>query len=115
MAYQPNINTQQEQKKKYMETVAELRGIKLGIRVYPVHNNSATLAMVNLNIGNMFVIDTIRIVQGKQGQWFISFPQVKKTDGTYKDIAFPVMMEARTLVEDTACELLAKHYNGEQQ
>ena len=71
---------------------------KLEVRAYPISEpkgnilGSATLAM-DTPIGVLAVRD-IRIMNGQNGP-FISMPQTKDRDGSYKDLVFPTTKEGR--------------------
>lgn len=67
-------------------------------------------ATASITIDKMIVIKGIRVIEGANGL-FISMPNKKMKDGTYKDIAFPITKEARQKIVDA----IMKEYNAYEQ
>lgn len=75
------------------------------------------LGMASINYGDMFQINSIRIMQSKQGNVFVSMPQRKinridseKNLPTYEDICCPITKEFR---EELYNKILEAFDNGE--
>ena len=55
-------------------------------------------AYASICFDDCFLVHDIRIIKGPAGL-FISFPNVTQSDGTQRDIAFPVNAETRRMIE----------------
>jgi len=68
---------------------------KLDVRAYPIKEpKGKTVAFASVTINDMIGINGIQVVDGKNGL-FAQMPQTKDTNGSYRDIAFPVTRELR--------------------
>lgn len=56
-------------------------------------------AMASITIDDMIVIRDIKVIEGKNGLFF-AMPSKKMSDGTYKDIAFPITKETRQQISE---------------
>ena len=73
----------------------DISGTKLDVRAYPIKEpKGKTVAFASVTINDMIGINGIQIVDGKNGL-FAQMPQTKDTNGSYRDIAFPVTRELR--------------------
>jgi stage V sporulation protein G len=69
--------------------------IKLDVRVYPIAEpKSKVLSFASANIADVFAVNNIRVVDSDKGL-FVAMPQVKDSNGKYRDICFPVTAEFR--------------------
>lgn len=73
------------------------------VKIFKGGKNSKTLAYANITILDIFVVKNLRIVKGNKGV-FIGMPSLKRNDGQYRDIFFPIRQEARDLVTDLLIE-----------
>ncbi|MFO7810553.1 MAG: SpoVG family protein [Candidatus Delongbacteria bacterium] len=62
-------------------------------------------AFVHVTFDNAFIVRGLKIIQGKEGL-FVCMPSRKLPDGTYKDIAHPIVDEFRMKLEK---EILDKY------
>ena len=62
-------------------------------------------AFVHVTFDNAFIIRGLKIINGKEGL-FVCMPSRKLPDGTYKDIAHPIVDEFRMKLEK---EILDKY------
>ena len=75
-----------------------------------VTKNESILKNTNLKgfaaitIDGEFVVNGIRIVEGKKGM-FLDFPSRKNKVGKYINVAFPINNEARRKIEDAVLEV----------
>jgi stage V sporulation protein G len=53
-----------------------------------------TKAMVSVEFDKCFVVGGLKIIEGSSG-YFVSMPNRKLADGTYKDTCFPITKEFR--------------------
>ena len=67
------------------------------VKVFPV-NEDKLKAFVSIVFDHCFMVNDIKIIQGRQGL-FISMPSRKKKSGEFKDVAHPLNNETRTMIE----------------
>jgi stage V sporulation protein G len=70
-------------------------------------NEEFVKAYVSICLDDYFLVHDIRIMKGPAGL-FISFPNVTQSDGTQQDIAFPVNVETRNMIEQAVLAEYAK-------
>ncbi len=64
-----------------------------------LRNEEKLKGFANITIDNQIVIRGLKIIAGPTG-YFVSMPSRKRPDGSHQDIAHPVTMEARKMLED---------------
>ena len=80
------------------------------VGIYPVKSKESKVkAMCQVTIDEEFVIKGIKLIKGEKGL-FVAFPNVKKADGEYDDICFPITAETREYFQDCIIQE-AKKYN----
>jgi stage V sporulation protein G len=67
------------------------------VRILPANENFIA-AYASICLDDCFLVHDIRIIVGAAGL-FISFTNVTLSDGTQRDIAFPVNAETRRMIE----------------
>lgn len=78
------------------------------IKIRKVEGQNRLRAVASITIDNAFVIHELRVIEGQNGL-FIAMPNKKTPQGEYKDVAHPINVETRQMIEDC---VLAK-YNEE--
>lgn len=73
------------------------------IRIRQMTHDEKMKAVVSVTFDNCFVVHDIKIIDG-QDRLFIAMPSRKTPDDEYKDIAHPINMEMRTLLQDRILE-----------
>ena len=76
------------------------------VRISPVEEEKLK-AYVSITFDNCFVIRDIKVINGNNGL-FVSMPNKKRKDGTFKDIAHPLNNETRKMIEES----VLKEYNN---
>lgn len=66
------------------------------VRLSVINSDNAVRAIGSFTLDEAFVIKGIRVMEGKDGKNFVSFPSRAKADGTYEDVAFPLSKELYT-------------------
>jgi stage V sporulation protein G len=61
-------------------------------------NEDVVKAYASICLDDYFLVHDISIIKGPAGL-FISFPNVTQSDGTQREIAFPVNAETRNMIE----------------
>jgi stage V sporulation protein G len=67
------------------------------VKVFPIHEEKLK-AFVSIVFDHCFMVNDIKIIQGKDGL-FISMPSRKKKNGEFKDVAHPLNNETRRMIE----------------
>ncbi len=64
-----------------------------------LRNEERLKGFVNVTFDNVFVVRGMKIIDGNDG-YFVAMPSRKRPDGTHQDIAHPVTIEMRRLIEE---------------
>lgn len=67
------------------------------VKVFPV-NEEKLKAFVSVVFDHCFMVNDIKVIQGKDG-FFISMPSRRKKNGEFKDVAHPLNNETRRSIE----------------
>ena len=67
------------------------------VKVFPV-NEEKLKAFVSIVFDRCFMVNDIKVIQGKDGL-FISMPSRRKKNGEFKDVAHPLNNETRRTIE----------------
>lgn len=67
------------------------------VKVFPIQEEKLK-AFVSIVFDHCFMVNDIKIIQGKDGL-FISMPSRKKKNGEFKDVAHPLNNETRRTIE----------------
>ncbi len=67
------------------------------VRVFPV-NEAKLKAYVTITLDHCFVVRDLKVIDGNTGL-FIAMPSKRRKDGTFKDVAHPLNMETREMME----------------
>ena len=67
------------------------------VKVFPVSDEKLK-AYATITFDASFVVRDLKIIQGKTG-YFVAMPSKKRKDGTYRDMAHPLNMEMRSMIE----------------
>lgn len=79
--------------------------VKINVRVN--QKNSRIKAYVGVAFDECFAINGIKVVEGKNGL-FVAYPSYQTTDGTYKDIAYPLNKGYREKLNNAIIEKYKK-------
>lgn len=69
------------------------------VRVRKVAKEGKMKAVVSITIDEEFVVHDIKVIEGEKGL-FIAMPSRKATDGEYRDIAHPINVGTRAMLQD---------------
>jgi stage V sporulation protein G len=69
------------------------------VRIRQVTSESRLRAVASITIDECFAVHELRIIEGKEGL-FVAMPSRQVGDGTFKDIAHPINVETRKMIED---------------
>lgn len=73
------------------------------IRIRQMSSDEKMKAVVSVTFDNCFVVHDIKIIDG-QSKLFIAMPSRKTPDNEYKDIAHPINIEMRELLQERILE-----------
>ena len=74
------------------------------IKVRIVQKEESKLrAVASITIDEAFAVHELRIIEGNEGL-FVAMPSRKAADGTFRDIAHPINVETRKMVEEVVLE-----------
>jgi stage V sporulation protein G len=68
------------------------------VKIFPV-NEDKLKAFVSIVFDHCFMVNDIKVIQGKDGL-FLSMPSRRKKSGEFKDVAHPLNNETRRLIEE---------------
>lgn len=69
------------------------------IKIRKVEGQNRLRAVVSITIDSAFVVHELRIIEGQKGL-FVAMPNKKTQQGEYKDIAHPINVETRQMIEE---------------
>ncbi|MFW6028681.1 MAG: SpoVG family protein [Halanaerobiales bacterium] len=77
------------------------------VRVFLSSRNGPTKAYANLTFDDVFVIRSIKVVEGKNGL-FVSMPARRMRDGEFQDVCFPITADFRENIQNKVLESYKK-------
>ena len=72
------------------------------VKVFPA-NEGRLKGYATMVLDGCFIIRDMKIIQSDEG-FFVSMPSRRKKDGSFKDIAHPLNVDTRQLIEDRIIE-----------
>lgn len=85
--------------------------MKVEIKIYKIKSEKSKIkAMASLAFDKCFVVSGLKIIGGTKGL-FVTFPSYQKSDGTYKDIAYPLSKDYR----ENLCNAIIEKYKKESE
>jgi stage V sporulation protein G len=69
------------------------------VRINPSRGGKVR-AFASIVIDDCFIVNDLRVIEGKEGQFFVTMPARKARNGQMRDIAHPLNSETRKLVEE---------------
>ena len=72
-------------------------------RVRRVEGETRLKAVASITIDEAFAVHELRIIEGNEGL-FVAMPSRKTAEGTFRDIAHPINIETRKMVEEVVLE-----------
>lgn len=73
------------------------------VRVRRVEGETRLKAVASITIDEAFAVHELRIIEGNDGL-FVAMPSRKTSEGTFRDIAHPINIETRKMVEEVVLE-----------
>jgi stage V sporulation protein G len=69
------------------------------VRIFP-EDRDKLRGYASITLDNCWMIRDLRIIRNESGWLYVGMPDKKQHDGTYREIAFPITTEARTMIEE---------------
>lgn len=64
-----------------------------------LRNEERLKGFVNVTFDGVFVVRGMKVISGNDG-YFVAMPSRRRPDGTHQDVAHPVTVEMRRLIEE---------------
>ncbi len=77
------------------------------VKITPVNNVSKLKGFASVVFDNCFIVTDIKIIQTPNGA-FLSMPSKKSRNGKFRDVAHPLNMETRLMIENKVFEEFEK-------
>ncbi len=69
------------------------------IRIRKIETDNRLRAIASITIDDCFAVHELRVIEGKDGL-FVAMPSHKTSSGTFKDVAHPINVETRKMIEE---------------
>ncbi len=73
------------------------------VRISPAKGGKVR-AFVSIIIDDCFIVNDLRVLEGREGQLFVTMPARKTRNGQMRDTAHPLNSQTRQLIEDRVLE-----------
>ncbi len=73
------------------------------VRISPAKGGKVR-AFVSIIIDDCFIVNDLRVLEGREGQLFVTMPARKTRNGQMRDTAHPLNSETRQLIENRVLE-----------
>ncbi len=73
------------------------------VRINPAKGGKVR-AFASIVIDDSFIVNDLRVLEGREGQFFVTMPARKARNGQMRDIAHPLNSETRKEIEDRVLE-----------
>ena len=73
------------------------------VRISPTKGGKVR-AFASIVIDDSFIVNDLRVMEGREGQLYVTMPARKARNGQMRDIAHPLNSETRKIVEDRVLE-----------
>jgi len=80
-------------------SIREVRLKITEVRISPSKGGKVR-AFVSIVFDDCFIVNDLRILEGREGQLFVTMPARKTRNGQMRDTAHPLNMETRKMIED---------------
>ena len=79
------------------------------VRIRKIAAEGKMKAIVSVTFDNEFVVHDIKVIEGQNGL-FIAMPSYKAKYGEYRDIAHPINVDTRAMLEDAVLKKYEEIY-----
>jgi stage V sporulation protein G len=69
------------------------------VRIYPADHEELR-GYASITLDDCLMIRDFKIIRNESGGLYVAMPNRKQRDGTYREIAYPINAETRTMIEE---------------
>jgi len=77
------------------------------VRISPTKGGGKIRAFASVVIDDCFIVNDLRVIEGREKQLFVTMPARKARNGQMRDIAHPLNRETRELIEQRVLDEFA--------
>lgn len=81
------------------------------VRVRRLTQEGKMRAIVSITLNDKFVVHDVRVIEGNNGL-FVAMPSKRTPNGEFRDIAHPINVEARQVIQQSVLEAYSREMNG---
>ena len=81
------------------------------VRVRRLTQEGKMRAIVSITLNDKFVVHDVRVIEGNNGL-FVAMPSKRTPNGEFRDIAHPINVEARQIIQQSVLEAYSREMNG---
>lgn len=80
------------------------------VRVRRLTREGKMRAIVSITLNDKFVVHDVRVIEGNNGL-FVAMPSKRTPNGEFRDIAHPINVEARQVIQQSVLEAYNREMN----
>lgn len=84
------------------------------IRIRRTYQDTRLRALVSVTVDHDLAVHDIKVIEGPE-RLFVAMPSRKDENGTFRDIAHPITLEARKTLENAILEAYQQHLESMEQ
>lgn len=77
------------------------------VRIRRLTQEGKMRAIVSITLNDKFVVHDVRVIEGNNGL-FVAMPSKRTPNGEFRDIAHPINMEARQVIQKSVLEAYSR-------
>ncbi len=81
------------------------------VRVRRLTQEGKMRAIVSITLNDKFVVHDVRVIEGNNGL-FVAMPSKRTPNGEFRDIAHPINVEARRVIQQSVLDAYGRELNG---
>ena len=81
------------------------------VRVRRLTQEGKMRAIVSITLNDRFVVHDVRVIEGNNGL-FVAMPSKRTPNGEFRDIAHPINVEARQIIQQSVLDVYNREING---
>lgn len=81
------------------------------VRIRRLTQEGKMRAIVSITLNDKFVVHDVRVIEGNNGL-FVAMPSKRTPNGEFRDIAHPINMEARQVIQQSVLEAYNRELKG---
>ena len=81
------------------------------VRIRRLTQEGKMRAIVSITLNDKFVVHDVRVIEGNSGL-FVAMPSKRTPSGEFRDIAHPISVDARQVIQQSVLEAYSRELNG---